>query len=455
MDSDADVETPEEEPAPERHRPPPDRPGAAGFPSRAESRRAASAANEISRQPAETTSESDEASSQATSEGTHTVEDDGLAGADVSKADYSSPGQAAESSTKDAPHVPSEESHDGLSDHAASTAGVNDDAVERGLFSGIKQAIARPDRGDEPQELTGIIDQPEFQDPHERPDMTPDRYGTPLDRSDGTRTPLFDGEPTREQAVQGTLGDCGIIATLGAVAAHLPEAIRDCVRETDDGNYEVRLHDTKFSTSSLCYEPTGRIVTLIVTPDLPVHDVLSHRPAFADSASTGAAWAPVLEKAIAGVDETWSPKRRQKWAERWDVIQPGKVPPTGYVRLNHGSHPNDRAELLTQLTGQPARSWEFPTGYDYRGRSPDQQLLDDFRSKITERKAVLVGSRDLRDSETRLPHKLHDGHAYEVTAVDAEGWIHLRNPYGHGHPEPMTAKQFRAVMRQRYTSLEE
>jgi hypothetical protein len=70
-------------------------------------------------------------------------------------------------------------------------------------------------------------------------------YGPPPDRPDGTPIPCFDGPPTREQTVQGQLGDCGVIATIGAIAGHRPEAIRDCVRPNDDGSYEVRLHETR------------------------------------------------------------------------------------------------------------------------------------------------------------------------------------------------------------------
>ncbi|MGI5227767.1 DUF6406 domain-containing protein [Actinoallomurus sp. CA-142502] len=263
---------------------------------------------------------------------------------------------------------------DGLPDDNIRAAVLEDAVVERGLLDRLKQAASKLDRSDVPHELSETVDRPDFQDPGEKPERVPDRYSTPLERPDGTRTPLFDGVPVREQTKQGVLGDCGIIATLGAVAGHRPDAIRECVREGNDGNYQVCLHEAKYSMSRMRYEPTGRTINLVVTPELPIHDDEPERPSLADAGGVGAAWAPVLEKAIAGVDQTWSDGRREKWGERWKVQGGGRDLPTGYVRLNQGSNPSDRAELLTQLTGSPARTFELPTGYDLNGRSADRQL---------------------------------------------------------------------------------
>ncbi|MEU6037197.1 MULTISPECIES: C2 family cysteine protease [Actinomadura] len=345
-----------------------------------------------------------------------------------------------------------------MPDDDARTADGDEHDVEGSLsdrFNRVfgRKILGRSEHADDPRELTDTIDRPAFQDPREKPEKVPDRYGTPLERPDGTRTPLFDGEPVREQAKQGRLNDCGIIAALGAVAGHRPEAIRDCVRETDDGNYEVRLHETRFSPSKRRYEPTGRSIVLTVTPELPVFDAKPHMPAFADSVETKAAWAPVLEKAIAGSDRTWHDERRAMENRLWEAKGKTGEPPTGYVRLNQGSKPRDRAELLTQLTGRPARSVEFPE-YDSQGRTPDKQLLEDFRRRLADRKPVLVGTRDKRPDESFLPNNLADGHAYEVTKVDERGMIHLRNPWNAHHPRPMGIRDFKAYFKPRYITLE-
>ncbi|WP_371577836.1 C2 family cysteine protease [Streptomyces sp. NBC_01314] len=330
----------------------------------------------------------------------------------------------------------------------------HDSEAQQGFLDHMRKAFGRTDGNDHAERLNGVIDRPDFQDPtSKKPESIPDRYGTPLDRPDGTRTPLFDGEPRREQTKQGGLGDCGIIATLGAVAQHHPEAIRNCVNENDDGTYSVRLHEAVFDKRYTRYEPTGKTIDLTVTPDLPVFDELPQFPAFADSVSTGVAWAPVLEKAIAGLDQTWSDERKKEYTDTCALRRIHDAP-EGYVRLNRGSLPSDRAELLTQLTGLPAKTWELPQGYDHTGRSEDRQLRDEIRESLDAGLPVLVGSRRLKKGEHALIKDLRASHAYEVKAVDEEGLFHLRDPHNNGDPMPLNAKEFRATMRKSYTTLE-
>ncbi|MFB8087917.1 C2 family cysteine protease [Streptomyces sp. NPDC055992] len=267
------------------------------------------------------------------------------------------------------------------------------------------------------------------------------RYGTPLDGPDGERAPLFDGPPSREQTEQGSIGDCGIISTLGAVAHHFPHAISGCVQEKSDGTYEVTLHQT---TSFLYgdwsrFESTGAVTVLTVTPEIPVRSDMPHVPAYGSSGASDAAWVPILEKAIAGVDATWDEAR-------------GK-PAEGYTRLDLGSFPHHRAELLTQLTGETAYTDDFPTQYDMEGRSPDRQLLETFREKLADGRPLLVGTFKPELPDRMLPKGLIPGHAYEVTTVDDRGLIHLRNPHNAAHPQPLTVSEFRAGIRNRYTTI--
>ncbi|WEH15930.1 C2 family cysteine protease [Streptomyces sp. VNUA24] len=319
-----------------------------------------------------------------------------------------------------------------------------DDTAEGGFLDwahDVFSHVGKPADVPVPKEAT--IDRPDFNNV-DLPGIGPlIEYGTPLDRPDGTRLPLFDGPPAREQTQQGMLNDCGVIATMGAVAGHRPELISQCVRENDDGTYEVTLHQTTYAPNAdswRLYQPTGAVTTLSVTPDLPTLTMSSESPVFATSGNSEVAWPSILEKAIAGVDQTWSEDRAK--------------PSSGYARLDRGSNPNVRAELLTQLTGEPAYTQDFPTRYDPQGRSPDRQLLDTFREKLVDGHPILVGTIAIQKDSRPLPHGLIEKHAYELTEVDDRGLIHLRDPHNGADPDPLSVKEFRKHLKNRYTTTE-
>ncbi|GAA0324679.1 hypothetical protein GCM10010302_74770 [Streptomyces polychromogenes] len=123
-------------------------------------------------------------------------------------------------------------------------------------------------------------------------------YGTPLDRSDGGHLPLFNGPRP---------GDCGVIATMGAVAGHLPEAISSRVTENDDGTYQVTLHQVSADGFGdlAPYVPTGAVTVLTITPELVVPSLQPDAPAYAQVGTGGHAWSAILGKAFAGIDQTW------------------------------------------------------------------------------------------------------------------------------------------------------
>ncbi|MGQ4382600.1 C2 family cysteine protease [Streptomyces sp. SAS_270] len=326
----------------------------------------------------------------------------------------------------------------------ASDSTSDEDVLERSILKRLRDATApRRESVDKPSEARTTVDRPDF-NAKELPEtgVPQVRYGTPLDRPDGTRVPLFEGQPTREQTAQGSLGDCGIIATMGGVAGHRPEMITQCVREVEDGTYEVRLHQTKYTLygDTRRYESTGEFTVLTVTPELPVMDGASNEPAYGTSGDSRAAWTPILEKAIAGSDQTWDESRSKK--------------ATGYARLDRGSRSYERAELLTQLTGETAYTEDFPTQYDTQGRSPDRQLLGEFREQLADGHPIIVGTIKKPEDIPKLPNRLIPSHAYEVTAVDEKGFIHLRNPHNHRHPDPLRVHEFRKNFLKFYTTTE-
>jgi hypothetical protein len=120
--------------------------------------------------------------------------------------------------------------------------------------------------------------------------------------------------------------------------------------------------------------------------------------------------------------------------------------PTGYVRMHQGTSPWERAEVLTQLTGQPAVVRKFPSGND-------EWLINRIiRAQLTDDKPVLVSSRRKTNERERLPHGLEPEHVYEVTGIE-KGKIILRNPWNKDHPQPMETDEFAGNMSRYYSTL--
>jgi hypothetical protein len=323
------------------------------------------------------------------------------------------------------------------------------DPARREASAGAPPLREGDDGGDVPR---AVVDRPDFRDPLD--DRSPDRYGTPLTRSDGTRIPCLDGRPRREQTRQGWAGDCGIIATLGAVAAHRPEEIARRVLPQQDGFYRVTLSEARGSGGVT--EPTGQEIELTVTPELPVYDKDPSTPACAKT-EKGTSWCAIMEKAFAGVDQTWTTQRRVGWMDDWAGMcaqdqadnaeeQRSGPAPNGYVRLHQGTTPWERAEVLTQLTGQPAVVREFPTGRD------EWNINRIIRTQLADDKPVLVSSRSKTHEDEHMPHRLEAKHVYEVTGIE-KGRIILRNPWNYRHPEPMETDEFASNMNRYYSTL--
>ena len=299
--------------------------------------------------------------------------------------------------------------------------------------------------------LRPYVDRPAYRDRFDDR-APPDRYGEPLERPDGTRVPCLKGRPDRTQTEQGWLGDCGVIATLGAVASHRPGDIASRVGQQPDGTYKVSLHEALWTRDGAA--PTGQMIELTVTPDLPVYDARADLSAFASAEQM--AWPAVLEKAAAGMDQAWTPQRQGDWARMWEGLCEADAadenvrnprtgpPPEGYGRLNQGSTSWDRAELPTQLTGKETAVRHYP--------GDPKQLTVVLDLQLREGKPVLGASRPKKHDRENMPHNLEPSHAYEVVAVTGER-IHLRNPWNRRHPDPISAAEFTANMEPCYATL--
>ncbi|MFF2554408.1 hypothetical protein ACFVUS_25640 [Nocardia sp. NPDC058058] len=268
------------------------------------------------------------------------------------------------------------------------------------------------------------------------------------------RHPAFDGSPVREQVRQGSINDCGIVATIGAVAGHRPDAIRKAIFDRGDGTYDVTLHELEAVTQPhMVGKPTGNTTTFRVSSDLPYFlDTPHERPAGVWSSTC--TWPALIEKAIASEDQAWDKAAHMRWNQRWiekysgidDLhtlyeIQPS--PPLGYNRLGVGSMPSDRASVLARITGEEAE-----VRYPPNEHAP---LLSEFKRQLDSDKPVLVGTYEQTRRDIR-PFGIYPGHNYEVVRVLGDK-LELRNPWGFDHPEPMSVSTFLTHYKRLYVTL--
>lgn len=342
-------------------------------------------------------------------------------------------------------------------------------SVEQGPLADKVQAVRDKARiaadsllsGDKPDETALRIDRPWADDPYADAWPPSDYRSDALDDADGNRMPLFDGKPKREDTEQGRIGDCGVIASIGALAGTKPDKIADAITPNPDGTYSVRLYRASSAYHDGMTSTPGQPYTFTVTPDLPVRkdkdgDLTKNLTgAVADSA----AWPAIMEKAIAGSDQAWTPEQKQAYEARWELqkaarneqrAEDGEPPlpdgpvPTGYVRLNQGTTAWDRAEILTSITGRQSEVRPIPDG-------DDELVKNLFADKIAYDKPVLVGSRRYDDAagEREFPHTLEASHVYEVTGINRDNRIELRNPWNDTHPDPLTFDEFREYFRRK------
>ncbi|MFY1573436.1 C2 family cysteine protease [Verrucosispora sp. WMMD703] len=279
----------------------------------------------------------------------------------------------------------------------------------------------------------------------------PIEYGHPLLPATDQPAPLFDGQPRRTQVQQGLLGDCGMLATMAALAGHRPEIIPRLFEPRPDGTVDVLLHESVLRGDETA--ATGRRIRINVRPDVPVH-VGSSWAAYANQALVGTSWASLLEKALAAVDRTWTKDRHEQWQREWRGWEsrddPHRAAPVGYARLNVGSTTLMQAELLTQLTGLPARQTSLD-GTPGREAEVERQLaaLLAAGSPVT----IATWPQEIYPGRT-LPYGLKAKHVYEIRTV-RDGQVQLHNPWNKEHPSLMSVREMLNLMQPLCAHLEQ
>ena len=218
---------------------------------------------------------------------------------------------------------------------------------------------------------------------------------------------LFAGDPDHpeESAVdptdldQGMIGDCWLIASIGAIANTNPELIEQHIRANANGTYTVTLYDG------------GKAVEVTVTPDIPT---VQGNPLFVDN--------PDRSDAGEGTYELW-PHLLEKAAAQY----------YGDYEDLEGDWPSKALELLS---GEHVDTYDA----DWFGLDdPDPPSIGDLDALLDGGGAVLVSTAS--DNRTKLYEDgtLVQGHAYYVQTVDPDaGTVTVVNPWGLDDYPPIT-----------------
>lgn len=225
--------------------------------------------------------------------------------------------------------------------------------------------------------------------------------------------------------VQGGLRDCYLMASLAAVAARNPDAIRRMIRDNGDGTYAVTLYQPRHPAAF--WEPEFTPVEVTVTPDFPV---ANGRVAFAqpgDPSEGGPElWTMLVEKAYAQQNGGYG-RIEGGWG---DVAMgaltgtPGERLPTGTLDLATLASYNDNGYAMTASSQA-----DYLIGHD-------GDVVWDIPD-VTDTDPLFV------DGSVVINHE------YYVTGVDvAGGTVTLRNPWGWRHGETVLSfNEFRRAFR--------
>ena len=196
---------------------------------------------------------------------------------------------------------------------------------------------------------------------------------------------------SKDDVIQGMLGNCNVMAAIAAVAAQQPKRIEEMIKDHGDGTYTVHFHDLTAAT------PTR--VPITVDGQLPTRNGGLE---FGKNRDRTELWVGVMEKAYA------------QWKGGYDVVGKG----------------GSLQDALSALTGRVGGVIPVAPG--------DEK--DTFEVAEYALKAGLAVAAATKGEDQEALYKgtaVYAGHGYSVLGVSktgAETFITLRNPWGEVEP---------------------
>lgn len=198
----------------------------------------------------------------------------------------------------------------------------------------------------------------------------------------------LDKGPELDDIEQGPLGDCYLIAGIGAIAHKNPHLIRNMIHDNENGTYTVTFYELDANGNP------AKPVKITVDGTLPTQN--GKTPCFASSTDEGERWPAIIEKAYV------------KWKGGegdYEDIE------GGYLRV------------LSELTGAPITSY-------FTAEHSSGEIATKIEGALQKGLPVMVGTN--KDSS----HGLVGKHAYVVERVYKESGVYkveLHNPHGKNH----------------------
>lgn len=221
----------------------------------------------------------------------------------------------------------------------------------------------------------------------------------------GEKGSLYIDDVSYADVVQGAAGDCYFVSSLASLANVDPGAIKDAIKQNDDGTYTVRFFE-KGAKGAL--KPVYVTVNdeLVMTEGRPLYLRSSVDKKAADAEHRIETWGPLMEKAYA----TWK---------------------GGFQQIGDGGMPE---EAITALTGKTSRT-DLPLLLE------PKQVFDRLKQSIAKHHLTTASTWPPRTVGGQQSQELGlvTGHAYTVLSVGEEGghkYVEVRNPQGKNPNRP-------------------